>query len=94
MAVEEAKRKQELTIENQNEAALHKFRIRHELLSRKSQLQESETEMIEPVRASLLKINEKVRSSILQTSSSESTIKSKRNLLGISPKSTNKWKFN
>ena len=85
MAVEEAKRKQELTIENQNEAALHKFRIRHELLSRKSQLQE-----IEPVRASLLKINEKVRSSILQTSSSESTIKSKRNLLGISPKSTNK----
>lgn len=83
MAVEDSKRQHELMIKSQTDAALHEFRIRHELLSREAQFKETEVEKIEPVKVSLSKINEKLKSS----ASTESTIKSKRNLLGIAPKS-------
>lgn len=90
ISVEEAKRQQDLMIKNQTEAALHEFRVRHELLSRESQFRETEKEKVEPVKVSLSKINENLKLSAQQALPSESTIKSKRNLLGITPKTNNK----
>lgn len=86
MSVEDSKRQQESMIKNQTDAALHEFRVRHELLSRESHFKETEKEKLEPVKVSLSKINEKLKSSTQQALPSESTIKSKRNLLGIAPK--------
>lgn len=86
MSVEESKRLQELAIKRQTEAALHEFRIKHELLSRESQLQDPLNIKPEPVHSSIAKINDKVKLSTQQAPASETTIKSKRNLLGIAPK--------
>lgn len=86
MSVEESKRLQELAIKQQTEAALHEFRVRHELLSRESQYQDSNITKIEPIHATLAKISDKVKSSSQHVPTSETTIKSKRNLLGIAPK--------
>lgn len=86
MSVEESKRQQELSIKKQTDAALHEFRLKHELLSRELDIQGTSSSKFEPIEASLSKINEKVKSSALQVPPSETTIKSKRSLLGIAPK--------
>lgn len=86
MSVEESKRLQELAIKKQTEAALHEFRVKHELLSREAQVQDPFNPKTETIHATLAKINDKVKSSTQQAPVSETTIKSKRNLLGIAPK--------
>lgn len=88
MSVEESKRLHELAIKKQTESALHEFRVKHELLSRESQVQDPFNIKPEPICATIAKINDKVKSS-QQAPASETTIKSKRNLLGIAPR-TNK----
>ena len=85
IAVEESKRQQELAIKKQTDAALHEFRVRHELFSRESQVQDPNSTKIEPIHTTLAKINDKVKSAA-QNAPSELAIKSKRNLLGIAPK--------
>ena len=85
MAVEEYKRLQELNIKNQTEAALHGFRVKHELLSRESQIQDYFNLKSESNYAKAVKINDKLKSSSQQTFTSETTIKSKRSSLGIAP---------
>lgn len=86
MSVEESKRLQELAIKKQTDAALHEFRVKHELLSREYQVQDSFNIKTEPIHATISKMNDKVKSSIQQAPASETAIKSKRNLLGIAPK--------
>ena len=86
MSVEESKRLQELTIKKQTDAALHEFRVKHELLLRESQVQDPFNMKPEPIHATIAKINDKVKSSTQQAPASETAIKSKRNLLGIAPK--------
>ena len=76
ISVEESKKNQELCIKKQTDAALHEFRIKHELISRESYFQELDAEKIHG--------KGKIKSSAPQT---ESVINTKRNLLGITPKS-------
>lgn len=85
-AVEESKLQRERSIKEENEAALHEFRIRHELLARESHLKEF-SGMTEPNKSTLAKVTDKLKVSEKKTLPSDSTIKSKRNLLGIAPKS-------
>ena len=84
--LEESKLQRERGIKEETEAALHEFRIRHELLSRESQLKDSDSGTIEPIKSTLAKITDKVKSTNNNPLPSDSTIRSKRNLLGISPK--------
>lgn len=84
--VEEAKFQQELAIKKQTDAALHEFRIKHELLSREAQIRQPGYSKPEPIQTSLAKINDKIKSSTQQALPAESSIKSKRNMLGIAPK--------
>lgn len=84
-ALEESKIQNERSIKMQTDAALHEFRIKHELLAREVHFQEFEMEKVEHVKASLAKITNNVKISS-QQSAPEASIKSKRNLLGISPK--------
>lgn len=86
MSVEESKRLQELAIKKQTDAALHEFRVKHELLSREYQVQDPFNTKTDPIHATIAKINDKVKSSTQQVPVSETVIKSKRNLLGIAPK--------
>lgn len=87
IAVEESKLRRERDIKEETEAALHEFRIRHELLARESQMKETDAITIEPIKSSLAKISDKSKLNNKDSSSADSAIKSKRNLLGIAPKS-------
>lgn len=85
-AIEESNRENEEAIKKQTDSALLEFKFRHELLSRGNQNYNFESKKIEPVRSSLAKMNENLKSSAQNASLIEATIKTKRNLLGIAPK--------
>lgn len=86
IAVEESKNQKELAIKEETEAALHEFRIRHELLTKGSHLKETELVMKEPIKELQTKFGDNLKPCEKNTSLSESAIKTKRSFLGIKPK--------
>lgn len=85
--MEESKRRHEDSIKIQTEAALHEFRVKQELYSRDLNVMNSGIHPApETLHSSAAKLNEKLKISAKPHASVESSIKVKRNALGIAPK--------